>query len=113
MKKIYRLLPALIALAPLTALAAFENIVTIVEGIQNVMDLIIPLFMIVAVAVFLWGIIKYITAGGDTEKEKAARGYIIYGLIGIFVMISFWGIMTFIRNALGVGAETSGTLPSF
>ncbi|MBU1178827.1 pilin [Patescibacteria group bacterium] len=113
MKKIYRLMPYALGLAPFIVFAAGENVRSLVEGAQSVVNAIIPLFMAVAVAVFLWGIIKYITAGGNAEKEKEARGYIIYGLIGLFVLISFWGIITFIRSALGVGGEQSGAFPSF
>jgi hypothetical protein len=50
----------------------------------------------------LWGIIRYITSGGDADKEKAARGYIIYGLIGIFVLVSFWGIIQLVANTFGI-----------
>lgn len=90
--------------------AAAQNLQAIVTTIRNIVNTIIPLFMVVAVAVFLWGIVKYITAAGDEEKAKSARGYIIYGLIGIFVMIAFWGIIQIVASTFGV--TTGGTLPA-
>lgn len=105
--KIYPLLPMFVGLTPIVAMAAtIEDIITMLQTIVNV---IIPLFMTVAVAVFLWGIIMYITAGGDAEKEKAARGYIIYGIIGLFVLVAFWGLVTVITSSFGVEETTHAT----
>lgn len=98
-----------IALAtPFTALATGElqNIVAVLKSLANA---IVPLFMVVAVAVFLWGIVRYITAAGDEEKQKAARGWIIYGLIGMFVMVAFWGIITVVASSFGIGTG-AGTI---
>lgn len=112
MKKLYRLLPIALSAMPMMALAAatntFEDWVTVAEELA---EAVIPLFMILAVAVFLWGIVKYVTAGGDAEKEKGARGYIIYGLIGIFVLVAFWGIVAVIANTLGVTPGEGSVFP--
>ncbi len=94
MKKLSKVLPWLPVLAALTPLvAAAQTLTSILGVIRSVIDLLIPLLMAVGVLVFIWGIVKYITAGGDIEKVKEARGYIIYGLIGLLVMVAFWGII--------------------
>ena len=98
--KVYPLLPMFVGLTPLMAAAA--DTLSIVRMINDIVNVIIPLFMTVAVAVFLWGIIMYITAGGDAEKEKTARGYIIYGIIGLFVLVAFWGLVTVITNTFTI-----------
>jgi FtsH-binding integral membrane protein len=54
---------------------------------------LIPLLFLVATVVFLWGIILYITSGGEEEKIREGRKYIIWGLIGLFVMVALWGIV--------------------
>ncbi len=115
MKKLSRVLPWLPVLAALTPLvASAQTVGSIITVIRSVVDVLIPLFMAIGVLVFLWGIIKYITAGGDAEKEKSARGYIIYGLIGILVMIAFWGIIKVALGTFGVqegGTVTPPTIP--
>ncbi len=75
MKKI--IISGLALAMPLMAAAA--DLGSILNTVRDLVDTIVPLFMIVAVAVFLWGIIRYITSSGDEEKQKTARGYIIYG----------------------------------
>lgn len=88
--------------------AAAAKFGEILNTVKSLVDSIIPLFMVVAIAVFLWGIVKYITASGDEEKAKSARGYIIYGLIGLFVMVAFWGIIKIVAETFDV--ETGGQI---
>ncbi len=109
MKKV--LIGSLVFAMPLMALAA--TLTDIITTVRNLVNTIVPLFMVIAVAVFLWGIVKYITSSGDEEKSKEARGYIIYGLIGVFVMVAFWGIINVV--ALTFGISTGGTIeaPTF
>ena len=89
------------ALAPLAALAqgAFENAIgTVSAGLNTI---IIFLFL-VATVVFLWGVVRYISAGGDEEKTKEARQMIIWGIIFLAVMVAVWGfvyvVLDFIFN---------------
>jgi fumarate reductase subunit D len=100
------------ALTPFLTLAqtTIQNIITTVRDIASSL---IPLFMIFAVAVFLWGIVKYVTAAGDEEKAKSAKGYIIYGLIGIFVMIAFWGIIEIVTQTFDIRPGGTMEAPYF
>ena len=54
---------------------------------------IIPFLVLVSTAVFLWGIVKYISAGGDEDKTESARRLIIYGIISFVVIIAVWGFV--------------------
>lgn len=108
LNKLFPLIPVFTVLTPFlvfgaTAGQGLENLIT---TLKNIVSSVIPLFMILAVAVFLWGIVRYVTAGGDETKEKAARGYIIYGLIGLFVLVSFWGIITLFSTTFGTDTTT-------
>lgn len=57
---------------------------------------IIPFIISLAILVFIFGLFKYITAGGDEEQLKTARDFIIYGIIFIAVMISVWGLVNLV-----------------
>ena len=56
-------------------------------------NLVIPFLVLVATAMFLWGVLRYLTAGGDENRLKEARWLIIYGIIGFAVIIAVWGFV--------------------
>ncbi|QQG42796.1 MAG: hypothetical protein HYW15_01130 [Candidatus Giovannonibacteria bacterium] len=91
---------------PLFAYAA--NVTSILAQLESVLNRVIPILMIVATIVFLWGVIRYVTAGGDEEKLADGRRFIIFGLVGLFVMIAIWGVVRAIVAQFGVGG---GVIP--
>lgn len=87
---------------PAVALAA--DAFSIVAVLANILQFIIPVLITLAVVYFIWGVIQY-TLSGDEEKKKDARNKIIGGLIGLFVIVAFWGIIRLITNTFDVGPE--------
>ena len=79
-------------------LAGAENIITLIGTFQGILGAIIPFFMILATVIFLWGVIQYITAGGEEEKIKSGRTYMLWGIIALFVMIAVWGLVAVLEN---------------
>lgn len=82
-----------------------QKVGTILQDISDILNTVIPILMILATLLFLWGIITYITASGDEEKLKGARTYIIWGLIGLFVMVSVWGLVQVLNNTFGISRQ--------
>jgi len=74
-----------------------KSLITKASGL--VADIII-LLMMVAVVVFIWGVVRFIAAGGSSEKIKTAKGLIIWGLVGLFVLFSFLGIIKILQNTV-------------
>ncbi len=66
------------------------------------------LIVSLATLYFFWGVVKYGLAK-STEEQKTARGVILNGIIILFVMISFWGLVVVISNTFGFGG---GFLPA-
>ncbi|MEK7541259.1 MAG: pilin [Patescibacteria group bacterium] len=55
--------------------------------------LIILLFA-VATMMFAWGIVQYVLGGqGSDQKMTQAKNAMLWGIIGMFVMASAWGIV--------------------
>lgn len=106
MKRIARFIPAITAFAPMVAMAATFG--GIINTISNIISAIVPLLIAIALVVFIWGVIKYITAGDDAEKRSAARNTIIYGIIGLFAIVAVWGLVNVIADTFGI--QTGGTI---
>ena len=60
---------------------------------------IIALLFVLATAVFLWGVVSYVIAQkGDSQKMDQAKTTIAWGIIGLFIMASAWGIVKLLCN---------------
>lgn len=90
----YRLVISLAfaTLLPLVAAAQGRFNITVTVLTASINLLIIFLFL-VATVVFLWGVVKYISAGGDEAKTEEARNMIIWGIIFLAVMVAVWGFV--------------------
>ncbi len=59
------------------------------------------LIMALAMVVFVWNIYKYFIAGSDNKDSKKEAGlYVMWSIIGFFVIISFWGLVNILTNTL-------------
>lgn len=64
---------------------------------------IIPLLFAIAISVFVWGIVQYIKNAADAKKREEGRNFMIYGVVSIFVIVSMWGLVGFLRNTFSIG----------
>lgn len=81
---------------------ADASVYTVVAHLKQIMDSIIPLLMMLAFAAFLWGVVKYIYAAGDEEKRKEAKGIIFWGILGMFILVAFWGLIQIVTTTFGI-----------
>jgi fumarate reductase subunit D len=88
-------------------LLASADLVDSINTITGLLNKIIPILMIIATIIFLWGVIQYITAGGEEEKIKTGRNYMIFGLIALFVMVAVWGIVNILVSTFVSGESTA------
>lgn len=94
-------------IAPFVALAAATNVFDILLTVQKILNVVIPVLITLAVVYFVWGVIQY-TISSDEEAKKGARSKIIMSLIGLFVIVAFWGIIKVVITTFGVGNEANG-----
>ena len=86
------------------------TITAIFNRLTQVFNLIIPFLVLLATVVFIWGIVKYITAGGDERKLEEAKSVIVWGIIALAVMLTAWGFVKVLIDAL-FGTENLPPLP--
>lgn len=77
--------------------------------LQSVLDVIndwlIPIVIGVALLYFLWGVMKYVTSGGDPGARKEAANTMLYGIIALAVMVSVWGLVGLLQDIAGVDSS--------
>ena len=109
MKKIITLGLAL-GVTPLMASAA-STVDSILNQLIGYIYMIVPVLITIAVIYFVWGIISFMRAS-DEEAKKLGKTKIINGLIGLFVIVAFWGIIAIVKRTFGVDNITGqGIVP--
>ena len=103
------ILPALLAVFPFVSNAQpLGNLIELMDYVLVFLNSVLTAVFLLALVVFAWGIVKYLTAAGDAIKVAAARGFLWWGILGIFVMAALWGILRFIGDAVIGSNVTSG-----
>ncbi len=72
------------------------------------------MMLTLAVVAFFFGIVQFIwSARQGSEGKGITKGkqFILWGLIGIFVMFSVWGIIQFAQGVLGIQGYNTITVP--
>lgn len=88
-------------LASCTAIR-FKSVLDILIWVKCVIvSAIIPLIFTLALLFFLWGIVEFMATQKE-DKRKEAKKRMLWGIIGIFVMVSLWGIIKILGNTLGI-----------
>ncbi len=92
-----------------------DNLADLIGQINAVINTIIPFLVGLAVLVIIWGVFNYIAGAGDEEKRAEAKTYIVWGVVGVFIMLSIWGLVNVLVNsfALRKGPLNSAQLPDF
>lgn len=78
----------------------------IICKIGDIMSIIIPILIILGVLLFVWGVVSYVI-GDDEEAKKKGRDRMIYGIIGLVVIVAMWGLVSILDNTFGLGVGTS------
>ena len=106
------LIPALAfaqAYTPSQGLGGLFNFVNVI------LNRLVPLIISVAVVYFIYQVFRY-TISNDEEARAKAKTDIIYGIIGLFVMVSVWGLVAILQTTFGTNGVTSNIgsqLPQF
>jgi uncharacterized membrane protein len=61
----------------------------------------ITLMVGVAVLYFLWGVFQFIRNAESTDERKKGGMNMLWGAIGLFIMISAYGILNLILGTIG------------
>lgn len=102
---------------PSISFAAADTFAGALKIIQDLLSGLFPILIALAVVLFLWGILKYIRASDNPEERTDGRELMVYGIVAIFVMVSFWGLVNILVGTFfGSPSElmiNGGEVPQF
>lgn len=81
---------------PASVLAVIGKIST------TILNPIIVLMFAVALAYFAWGVVQYIWQPDNEEERSKGRTRMLWGIVGMFIMVSVYGILNLIINTFGI-----------
>jgi hypothetical protein len=79
----------------MTGEQVLENVVT---------EIFSPLYQLavaLAILYFLYGVFKFIIDLNDPEKKNNGKGHLLWGLVGLLIILSVGGILRFFNDMFG------------
>lgn len=94
--------------APFAAYAADfylagSNFRQVILYILSVIAILVPILFALAFIVFFWGLSKFILGANNAEAIKKGKNYMIWGVLFLFILISFRSIMGLVSSELELG----------
>jgi len=84
------------------------------ELIYKVNSVIVnPLILLlfgIALIVFLWGIFRFLSESSSEEARETGKRNMLWGIVGMFIMVSVFGIINIILGTFGIDTPT-GIIP--
>lgn len=82
----------------------------LVNWVLCFMQSLMPLLFTAALIYFLYGAVMFIKAEDKARDE--ARNKILYGIVGLFVMVSVWGLVAVLSGTFNLSASVP-TFPAY
>lgn len=82
---------------------AYATVDTFVRKLNTfIFNPLIYFMTIVAVAYFLYGIFEYIKGSDSSDAKEKGKQHMIWGLIGLFIMVAVFLIIKVIMGTVGI-----------
>ena len=112
MKQMKKFFPIAMSLLPAFAFAAFDY-TNLIDKAKNIVSAGVPILFGLIVIYFLYGVVKFVTAGGDEEARTNARNAMIYAVIGMFIAAAIWGLVAALGGFLGVDVGGNANMANY
>ncbi|MEK7120516.1 MAG: hypothetical protein AAB840_00305 [Patescibacteria group bacterium] len=74
----------------------------LVYNIIGYIQQIVVVIFAMSVLIIIWGIFKYIfLAQGDEKQIDESKNVMFWGIVGLFVMVSVWGLVKVLVGTFG------------
>lgn len=124
-KKLVVLSGFVLGLAPVAALAQVSisgatsrcaldgnsTLFTLLCKFGELLNAVVPVLIALAVLYFVWGVVQYVISDDEEAKAKG-KDRIIFGIIGLAVIIGLWGLVNLLKNTFNLNNTGNVSLPT-
>ena len=114
MQTIFNILAVSVAHAQDSADATIEATSSILIFVGKVNRRIVNPLIIFAfaasLAYFLFGVVMFLLNSVNSSEKNEGKQHMLWGIIGMFVMFSVFGVLKLIENTLGIDASNNPLL---
>lgn len=82
------------------AYASLDSFITNVDSM--IINPLIMLLFALALAYFLYGVFEFIANQSNDEKKTTGKSHMLWGIVGITIMIGVWAILGMILNTFNI-----------
>ena|SRR3989344_2950652 len=93
----------------MTAFSLFDgmtNFKTVIDYVLELIYMLIPILSILAFLLFFWGLSKFILSSGNAADVEKGRTYMLWGILALFILLSFRAIISLVAGDFGLGDAT-------
>ena len=84
-----------------------QTVEGLMRGIINsIIDPIILLLFSAGVFLFMWGLLVFLLNADKPDKRKTGQDHMLWGIIGVFIMATVFGIIEIILSTFGLSDPT-------
>ena len=106
MKKVTGLVLALLLPTSAFAITTITDVNTLKDTLVGLGNIVVYLLVSLAVIFIVWNVVMALIHGNDPAKKTEALKSIGYGILGLAIVVSLWGIVNILTGTF----KTSATL---
>lgn len=72
--------------------------------VDNIVLPIVQLVFALAILIFVWGLVGFFRGAEDSEARTTGQQHILWGVVGMAIMVSVYGIIRLVANTVGQGS---------
>lgn len=78
---------------------------------REIVNPLIVLLIGIAFVYFIWGLFQFLTNADSSQGRADGKRRIIWGLVGLFIMVSVYGILQILLNTFGITPPPNSGFP--
>lgn len=75
--------------------------------VGSIIDPLVLLIFSAGIFLFTWGLVVFLTQLDNPEGRRTGTRHMLWGIIGVFIMATVFGIISIVTETFGLGDPTN------